>query len=74
MPSTTTKKHAGGRPRKAKDLRVPITLSGAPQTIKKFMEWRDALSRKMPGASFGDTFDWLVRIAGEQQISPETHL
>lgn len=73
MSTITTKKHAGGRTRKGRDLRVPLTLSGAPTTIKKFMEWRDSLSKKVPGASFGDTFDWLVRIAGEQNISPSTH-
>jgi hypothetical protein len=70
---TETKKNPGGRPRKGKALRVPITLSGTPATIKTFMTFRDDLSRKVPGASFGDTLDWLVRIAGEQGISPRTH-
>lgn len=73
MTTTATKKNPGGRARKGRDLRVPLTLSGTPVTIKKFMEHRDSLSKKVPGASFGDTFDWLVRIADEQKISPATH-
>jgi hypothetical protein len=60
-----------GRPRKGRKPRIGFSISASPENLDQLKKWDRDLQERVPGASMGDTLDWLIRVAKEKGFNPK---